>query len=59
MATLFTQALGVVPSRVVSTYEFSPTVVRIDFRLRCDAVRLACPIGRAAQRPIRDCEARS
>lgn len=59
MATLFTQAPGVVSSRVVSTYEFSPTAVRIDFRLRCDAVRLACPVGRAAERPLHDYDARS
>lgn len=58
MQTLFTQALGVVPPWVVSTYEFSPEAGRIDFHLRCDAARLTCPACGAAEQPIHDCKER-
>lgn len=59
MEALFTQALGVAPPWVVSTYEFSPAAGRIDFHLRCDAARLTCPACGAAGQPIHDRKARS
>lgn len=59
METLFTQALGLVPPWAVSSYEFSQAAGRIDFQVRCDAARLACPACRAADQPIHDVKARS
>lgn len=59
MEQLFTQALGVAPPWVVSTYEFSPAAGRIDFQLRCDATQLTCPTCGATEQPIHDCKSRS
>jgi transposase len=59
METLFTQALGLVPPWTVSSYEFSQAAGRIDFHVRCDAPRLACPACGAAEQPIHDFKARS
>lgn len=54
METLFTQALGLTPPWVVTSFDFRQAEGAIHFQVECQAKRLPCPACGAAEQPIHD-----
>ena len=51
---LFTSALGLQPPWLVEDVRLDVAKKRIDFEVRCDAKRLACPQCGAVEQPVHD-----